>query len=90
MPILSWQFQTTTTEAPAPIPGVPGVAAASNAQVVVFVPTAINVCLAVAENIVANLRKRQAGDLALPSLYKRAYLVAYETDEVAVVRAPSR
>lgn len=53
---------------------------------IVVIPTAINVCLVAAENITANLRARQASDLELPSLYKRAFLVAYETDEVALVR----
>lgn len=58
----------------------------SDASVIVVVPTAINVCLIAAENITDNLRARQASDLELPSLYKRAFLVAYETDEVAIVR----
>ncbi len=56
------------------------------AQVIVTVPTAINTCLIAAENITDNLRAQQASDLELPSLYKRAFLVAYETDEIALVR----
>lgn len=54
--------------------------------VMIIVPTAPNVCLMVSENITANLRVRQASDLRLPSLYKRAYFIAYETDEIAVVK----
>lgn len=57
-----------------------------DAHVVVAVPTAINTCLMAAENITDNLRAQQTSDLALPSLYKRAYLVANVTDEVAIVR----
>lgn len=57
-----------------------------DAYVFVTIPTAINVCLLASENITDNLRAQQASDLVLPSLYKRAYLVAYETDEIALVR----
>lgn len=58
----------------------------NNARVEIIIPTAINVVLLVSENITANLRKAQASDLVLPSLYKRAYLVVNETDEIAIVR----
>jgi len=58
----------------------------NGARVIVMVPTAINTCLAAAENITENLRVRQPASLTLPSLYKRAYLIAYETDEIALVR----
>lgn len=58
----------------------------ANARVIVTIPTAINTCLIAAENITDNLRAQQASDLELPSLYKRAFLVAYETDEIALVR----
>lgn len=58
----------------------------NDARVIVMVPTAINTCLAVAENITDNLRAQQSSNLELPSLYKRAYLVAYETDEIALIR----
>lgn len=60
--------------------------AQSGAYVVVTVPTAINTCLIAAENITDNLRARQVSDLELPSLYKRAFLIAYQTDEIALVR----
>lgn len=55
-------------------------------SVMIVVPTAVNVALMAAENITDNLRKRQPASLALPSLYKRAYLVAHETDEIAVIK----
>ena len=55
-------------------------------NIIIVVPTAVNVCLMAAENIVENLLARQAADLTLPSLYKRAFLVAHETDEIAVVK----
>lgn len=58
----------------------------ADAQVDVVIPTAINIVLMVNENLIDNLRKAQASDLVLPSLYKRAYLVVNETDEIAVVR----
>lgn len=54
--------------------------------VMIIIPTATNFALMAVENIVTNLRAQQAANLSLPSLYKRAYLVAYETDEVAVVK----
>ena len=58
----------------------------SNVRVVVTIPTAINTCLIAAENITDNLRAQQPSDLELPSLYKRAFLVAYVTDEIVLVR----
>lgn len=57
-----------------------------DASVLVIIPTAINVCLMVVENITDNLRAQQVSDIVLPSLYKRAYLMVYETDEVALIR----
>lgn len=79
---------TPTPTAPVaapPAPSAQGIAQASG-PVVIVVPTAVNTLLMVAENIVANLRAGQSSNLTLPSLYKRAYLIAYETDEVAVVK----
>lgn len=55
-------------------------------RVMIVVPTAINITLMAAENIVDNLRVRQPASLTLPSLYKRAFLVAHETDEIAVIK----
>lgn len=52
----------------------------------IVIPTAINTCLMVSENVSDNLRARQSSNLTLPSMYKRAFLVAYETDEIALVR----
>jgi hypothetical protein len=57
-----------------------------DAQIDVIVPTAINIVLMVNQNIIQNLRKAQASNLVLPSLYKRAYLIVNETDEIAVIR----
>jgi len=51
----------------------------------IVVPTAINVVLMAMENIIDNMRVQQPASLSLPSMYKRAFLVAYETDEIAVV-----
>ena len=52
----------------------------------VVIPTAINVVLMASENITENLRVQQAASLTLPSMYKRAYMIAYETDEIVVVK----
>lgn len=65
---------------------IPTIKVDTDAQVEVVVPTAINMVLMVNENIIANLRKGQAATLTLPSLYKRAFLVVNQTDEIAVVR----
>lgn len=55
-------------------------------DVFLVIPTAYNICLLAAENITNNLRIQRSSDLGLPSMYRRAYLVAYETDEVAVAK----
>lgn len=57
-----------------------------DAYVLIVIPTAINTCLMASENLSDNLRAQQPSDLNLPSMYKRAYLIAYETDEIALVR----
>lgn len=54
--------------------------------ITIIVPTAPNICLAVSDNITANLRVKQPSNIGLPSLYKRAYLIAYQTDEMAIVK----
>jgi hypothetical protein len=59
---------------------------ADDSNIEIVIPTAINVLLLVNENIVSNLRKGQISDLTLPSLYKRAFLVVNETDEVAIAK----
>ncbi len=61
-------------------------AAPPHGTVMIVVPTAINIVLRAAENIVDNVKTRNAASLALPSLYKRAFLIAYETDEIAVIK----
>lgn len=81
----------STTPAATPLPAPPAEPAqlehaTPQGTVMIVVPTAINVVLMASENIVGNLLGRQASSLALPSLYKRAYLIAYETDEIAVVK----
>ena len=78
---------TPTQEAvPVPPNQLPLESATPTGTVMIIVPTAPNVCLMASENISANLRVRQAASLTLPSLYKRAYFIAYETDEIAVVK----
>jgi hypothetical protein len=57
-----------------------------DADVHVLIPTAVNVLLLVNENLVFNLRRAQPSDLTLPSLYKRAFLIVNESDEVAIAR----
>lgn len=71
---------------PPPPDQLPLQSGAPTGTVMIVVPTATNVCLMASENIVDNLRVRQAANLTLPSLYKRAYFIAYETDEIAVVK----
>ena len=76
--------------APVPVPvgeGLSVEADLTQRQVIIVVPTAINVMLMAAENIVDNLRVRQRASLSLPSLYKRAHLIAHETNEIAVVKS---
>ena len=59
---------------------------ADDAKVTLIVPTAINMVLVANENIVYNLRKQQAADLQVMSLYKRAFLIVNETDEIITIR----
>lgn len=72
--------------APPPPEQLPLEAGVPTTSVLIVVPTAPNVCLMAAQNITQNLLVRQPANLTLPSLYKRAYLIAYETDEVAFVK----
>jgi hypothetical protein len=55
-------------------------------KVQIVLPTAINIALMVSENISDNLRLSKASDLELPSLYRRAFLIVGETDEVGILR----
>jgi hypothetical protein len=59
---------------------------ADDAKVTLIIPTAINMVLVANENIVYNLRKQQASDLQLLSIYKRAFLITNETDEIITIR----
>lgn len=61
-------------------------ATADETSIDVIIPTGVNLVLMINENIMANLRQGQAAQIELPSLYKRAFLVVNETDEVAVLR----
>lgn len=55
-------------------------------DVAIVIPTAINITLLAAENITDNLRVGQPASISLPSLYKRAFLIAHEADEIALVK----
>lgn len=84
---------TGTAPSPVPIPvpvvrgqGEPFSLSQEQTPTMIVVPSAHNIALLAAENITANLRVQQPANLVLPSLYKRAFLIAYETDEIAVVR----
>jgi len=59
---------------------------ASDAKITLVIPTAINMVLAANENIIDNLRKQQPAEITEMSVYKRAYLVTNETDEMVVMR----
>lgn len=51
---------------------------------VLIMPTPINVLNAVHKNIVDNLRRGRAADLELPSLYRLAFAVHYNTGEMVL------
>lgn len=57
-----------------------------NQDITIVIPTAINITLMAAENITDNLRAGQAASFNVPSLYKRAFLIAHEADEIALVK----
>jgi hypothetical protein len=80
---------------PGPPPSPPPVPTASlgstgaplvQIPIVIVIPTATNVALIASQNITDNLRQGRSANLTLPSLYKRAYLVAHQTDEIALAR----
>lgn len=54
-----------------------------------IMPTPINVLNEVHRNIVDNLRRGRAADLELPSLYRLAFAVHYNTGEMMVTRGDS-
>jgi hypothetical protein len=66
--------------------GDPLILSVTHLPIQIVVPTAVNSALMAAENIIDSMRAQQPANLVLPSLYKRAYLIAYETDEIAVVK----
>ncbi len=49
-------------------------------------PTAANILNVINENIVNNLRRRRDSDVQLPSLYRLAFAVVYNTGEFLVTR----
>ena len=49
---------------------------------ILIMPTPINVLSQVHKNIVDNLRRGRAADLELPSLYRLAFAVVYNTGEM--------
>lgn len=49
-----------------------------------IIPTAINVLNVVNENIVNNQRRLQDSSIGLPSLYRLAFMVYYNTGEIPV------
>jgi hypothetical protein len=56
---------------------------------VLIMPSPINVLNAVHKNIVDNLRRGRAADLVLPSLYRLAFAVHYNTGEMMLTLSPS-
>lgn len=56
---------------------------------VLIMPTPINVLSAVHKNIVDNLRRGRAADLELPSLYRLAFAVHYNTGEMVLTLGDS-
>lgn len=54
-----------------------------------IVPTAINMLNLVNENIVDNLRRFQDSGLVLPSLYRLAFMVYYNTGELPITLGDS-
>lgn len=75
-----------------PVPAVPTPAAGAlgvpivQGPTTIVIPTAPNLCLIASQNIIDNLRQNQAANLTLPSLYKRAFMVVNQTDEIALAR----
>ena len=67
--------------------GDPLVLSISRLPVRIVIPTAANSVLMVVENILENLRGLQSSNIAVSSMYKRAFLIAYETDEIAIVKS---
>ena len=55
-----------------------------------MVPTAVNIINLVSQNITDNLRRRQDSDITLPSLYRLAFTMHYNTGELLVTRGASK
>jgi hypothetical protein len=56
---------------------------------VFIIPTPINVLSTANENIVSNLRRGRRSDLQLPSLYRLAFAVHYNTGEMLIEKDES-
>jgi hypothetical protein len=54
-----------------------------------IMPTPVNVLNAVHRNIVNNLRRGRSSDLDLPSLYRLAFAVHYNTGEMVLTLGDS-
>jgi hypothetical protein len=80
-PVLETSAPTVQTEPPQLETSAP------TGSIIIVIPTATNTILMAAENITTNLLAQQQSNLTLPSMYKRAYLIARETDEIAIVRS---
>lgn len=57
-------------------------------KVQIVLPTPPDILLMVAENMHTNLLRRQSAEIEMPSLYRRAFQIVNETDEVAVTKTP--
>lgn len=55
-------------------------------EIIVVLPTAIDTVLLASENITQNLLKNQPSLLTGQSLYRRAYQIVNETDEMYITR----
>jgi len=58
---------------------------ANNYQRDLIIPSPENLLELANTNIMENLRRRQSANLDLPSLYRRAFMVVYNTNELPVI-----
>ena len=56
---------------------------------VFIMPTPLNILSVVHENVVDNLRRGRRSDLQLPSLYRLAFAVHYNTGEMLIEKDDS-
>lgn len=55
---------------------------AKEVKITAVIPTAINTLAVVHQNVVTNLKRAEVSDVELPSMYKRAFMITYETGEI--------